>query len=269
MFNNCSNLTNLNISNFNTKNVANMSHMFSKCSNLTNLDLSNFNTENVNNMSNMFNNCSNLINTVISNIYSDNHYNLSELYNNSSNLTYLYISNFKTYNEEDIKNINKQYETENVIISNKNIKYTLNKIIGKGEFGICYKAKDENNKLYAIKIMNIQNKDVAFKEIKILKKMKSKYSVEFIESIEKDDNIYIVMELCDGDLNDLLINKKGNLDMVTIIKIMNQLNEVLKLMHSKKIIHRNLKPENILIKYNYDYLFNYIIVGDIGKILIK
>ena len=98
--------------------------------------------------------------------------------------------------------------------------------------------------------------------------MKSKYSVEFIESIEKDDNIYIVMELCDGDL-DLLVKKKGNLDMVTIIKIMNQLNEVLKLMHSKKREHRDLKPENILIKYNYDYLFNYIIVGDIGKILIK
>ena len=99
--------------------------------------------------------------------------------------------------------------------------------------------------------------------------MKSKYSVNFLESIEKDDNIYIVMELCDGDLNDLLENKNENLDIITIIKIINQLNEVLKLMHSKKIEHRDLKPENILIKYNYDYLFNYIIVGDMGKILIK
>ena len=96
--------------------------------------------------------------------------------------------------------------------------------------------------------------------------MKSKYSVEFLDYIEKDDNIYIIMELCDGNLNDLLEKKKGNLDIVTIIKIMNQLNGVLKLMHSKKIEHRDLKPENILIKYNYDYLFNYIIVGDIGKI---
>ena len=77
------------------------------------------------------------------------------------------------------------------------------------------------------------------------------------------------MELCDGDLNDLLENKNENLDIITIIKIINQLNEVLKLMHSKKIEHRDLKPENILIKYNYDYLFNYIIVGDMGKILIK
>ena len=129
-------------------------------------------------------------------------------------------------------------------------------------------AKDENNKFYAIKKINIQNKE-AYNEINILKNMKSKYSVEFIDYIEKDDNIYIIMELCDGNLNDLLEKKKRNLDIVTIIKIMNQLNEVLRLMHSKKIEHRDLKPENILIKYNYDYLFNYIIVGDIGKILIK
>jgi serine/threonine protein kinase len=93
--------------------------------------------------------------------------------------------------------------------------------------------------------------------------------VNFLESIEKDDNIYIVMELCDGDLNDLLENKNENLDIITIIKIINQLNEVLKLMRSKKIEHRDLKPENILIKYNYDYLFNYIIVGDMGKIFYK
>ena len=40
-------------------------------------------------------------------------------------------------------------------------------------------------------------------------------------------------------------------------------------MHSKKIEHRDLKLENILIKYNYDYLLNYIIVGDMSKILFK
>ena len=99
--------------------------------------------------------------------------------------------------------------------------------------------------------------------------MKSKYSVNFVDSIEKDDNIYIVMELCDDDLNGLISKKNGNISIVTIIKIIYQLNEVLKLMHSKKIEHRDLKPENILIKYNYEYLINYIIVGDIGKILIK
>ena len=55
MFSNCSSLTSLNLSNFNTNNVTNMSGMFYNCSSLTSLNLSNFNTNNVTNMSYMFN----------------------------------------------------------------------------------------------------------------------------------------------------------------------------------------------------------------------
>ena len=54
MFFNCNKLTSLNLSNFNTNNVKDMSRMFSCCSSLTSLNLSNFNTNNVNNMSCMF-----------------------------------------------------------------------------------------------------------------------------------------------------------------------------------------------------------------------
>ena len=54
MFCNCSSLTSLNLSNFNTNNVTNMYCMFCDCSSLTSLNLSNFNTNNVNNMSYMF-----------------------------------------------------------------------------------------------------------------------------------------------------------------------------------------------------------------------
>ena len=51
MFYKCSSLIFLNLFNFNTNNVNNMSHMFSSCSSLTSLNLSNFNTDNVIDMS--------------------------------------------------------------------------------------------------------------------------------------------------------------------------------------------------------------------------
>jgi surface protein len=54
MFDGCSGLTSLNLSNFDTANVIDMSSMFSNCSSLTSLDLSNFDTANVTNMSYMF-----------------------------------------------------------------------------------------------------------------------------------------------------------------------------------------------------------------------
>ena len=85
--------------------------------------------------------------------------------------------------------------------------YVLKDKIGENKFAICCKAND-NNKLYAIKKINKQNKYFVDNEIKILKEMKSKYSTEFIELIEKNDYIYLVLELCDGNLNDLLKKKK-------------------------------------------------------------
>ena len=129
--------------------------------------------------------------------------------------------------------------------------YVLKNKIGENKFGICYKANDNNNKLFSIKEINIKNKEhkeFVENEIKILNKMNSKYSIEFIELIENNDYIYLVLELCVGNLNDLLKNKNGNLDITRIFEIIIQLNEVLKLMHSKEIEHTNLKPENILIK---------------------
>ena len=60
MFSGCNSLTNLNLSNFNTQNVTNMTSMFSGCTSLTNLNLSNFNTQNVFDMSDMFKDCKSL-----------------------------------------------------------------------------------------------------------------------------------------------------------------------------------------------------------------
>ena len=60
MFYNCKNITNIDLSNFNTKNVTNMQGMFAGCKSLKNLNLSNFNTQNVTNMWRMFSDCSSL-----------------------------------------------------------------------------------------------------------------------------------------------------------------------------------------------------------------
>ena len=67
LFYNCSSLTNLDLSNFNTQNVTKIQCMFYGCSSLTNLNSSNFNTQNVTNMNGMFYGCSSLTNLNLSN----------------------------------------------------------------------------------------------------------------------------------------------------------------------------------------------------------
>ena len=60
MFDNCQNLSSLDLSKFNTAKVTNMYAMFTHCQNLSSLNLTNFNTEKVTNMDYMFNGCSDL-----------------------------------------------------------------------------------------------------------------------------------------------------------------------------------------------------------------
>ena len=63
MFKNCSSLTSINLSNFNTNNVTNMNCMFAGCISLTSINLSNFNCdkiENTNGMIDMFKDCKSL-----------------------------------------------------------------------------------------------------------------------------------------------------------------------------------------------------------------
>ena len=87
MFQNCSSLTSLDISNFNTENVKNMQQMFYNCSLLDSLDTSNFNTKNVTNMNYMFSNCSSLTSLDVSNFDTSNVTNTSGMFTNIKNLT--------------------------------------------------------------------------------------------------------------------------------------------------------------------------------------
>ena len=73
-------LTNLDLSNFNTQNVNNMSYMFSHCESLTYIDLSNFKTENVTYMSGMFSHCESLTYIDLSNFKTENVTNMSRMF---------------------------------------------------------------------------------------------------------------------------------------------------------------------------------------------
>ena len=92
MFSGCSNLTTLDISNFNTKKVTTMLSMFTCCYSLTTLKFSNFDTKNVKNMSGMFSSCSNLTTLDVSNFNTKKVTTMSGMFSGCSNLTTIYVS---------------------------------------------------------------------------------------------------------------------------------------------------------------------------------
>ena len=75
MFNGCSSLKEINLSNFNTHNVTDISCMFYECSSLKEINLSNFNTNNVTDMQYMFDGCSDELKMKIRSQYKNFHKN--------------------------------------------------------------------------------------------------------------------------------------------------------------------------------------------------
>ena len=96
MFSGCTNITEINLSNFNTSLVEEMSYMFNNCSSLTSLDLSNFNTSLVADMFGIFSGCSSLISIDLSNFNTTSVFDMGSMFSNCSSLIFLDLSNFNT-----------------------------------------------------------------------------------------------------------------------------------------------------------------------------
>ena len=102
MFSGCRSLTSINLSNFNTSNVTYMSDMFISCSSLLSLNLSNFDTSKVTIMESMFYNCIQLISLDLSNFDTSNVTDMSQMFQECSSLTSLDLSNFDTSKVRDM-----------------------------------------------------------------------------------------------------------------------------------------------------------------------
>ena len=102
MFKGCSNIIEINLSNFDTSLVTNMSFMFGYIYSLIDLDISNFNTSNVLSMKAMFAHCISLISLNLSNFDTSKVIDMRSMFYDCPSLEILELSNFKTSNVKDM-----------------------------------------------------------------------------------------------------------------------------------------------------------------------
>ena len=131
------------------------------------------------------------------------------------------------------------------------------KRIGKGSFSTIYKCRHSNSdKEYALKEITIdknKNKLNIKREFEIMRKLNHENIVKIHDVIidRQLNNIYFIMDYYEyGDLSNFL-NKKPLKEKFTR-KYIKQLSNGLSYLLDNNILHRDLKPQNILLSKNYD-----------------
>ena len=135
--------------------------------------------------------------------------------------------------------------------------YEYGRLIGKGAFGkVNLGLHILTGRIVAIKSFNKKSlrkegaKKKIYTEIKLMKNLKHPYVVKILDTFETKDYLLIIMENISG--GDLLsfVRKRTKLNEKICKYIFKQLLQAIQYIHKNKIIHRDIKLDNILIDLN-------------------
>ncbi|KLO16731.1 Pkinase-domain-containing protein [Schizopora paradoxa] len=134
--------------------------------------------------------------------------------------------------------------------------YTKIEKVGEGTYGVVYRARDATTgNIVALKKIRLENEEegvpsTAIREISLLKELKDENVVKLLEIVHAESKLYLVFEFLDMDLKRFIENGNSTGQPITldlVKKFTYQLNSGLLYCHSHRILHRDLKPQNLLI----------------------
>lgn len=145
-----------------------------------------------------------------------------------------------------------------------NNRYRILKKIGDGGFGTTYLAEDRqmpSHRHCVIKELKpIHNDPQAYqliqerfkREAAILEDLGQKHDQipQLYAYCQEQGNFYLIQEYIQGETLSAKVSKTGNLTEAETREILLQLLTILEYVHAKKIVHRDIKPDNIILRYS-------------------
>ncbi|KAG6448198.1 cyclin-dependent kinase 2 [Manduca sexta] len=125
--------------------------------------------------------------------------------------------------------------------------------IGEGTYGVVYKAKDKStgNEI-ALKKIKLENEpegvpSTALREISVLRELRHPAVVQLLDVLLADNKLFLVFEYLNMDLKRLMDLTKGPLRLDLVKSYLRQLLEGVAYCHAQRVLHRDLKPQNLLV----------------------
>lgn len=132
-------------------------------------------------------------------------------------------------------------------------RYELLEVIGSGGMAVVYKAKCHRlNRLVAVKVLKSDLAEDAdfrrrFRDESQAVAMLSHPNIVSVYDVSRGETEYIVMELIDGITLKQYMEKRGQLNWREALHFITQITKALSHAHSRGIIHRDIKPQNIMV----------------------
>lgn len=152
-------------------------------------------------------------------------------------------------------------------------RYRIESVLGQGGFGITYLAvqtafgrkvavkeffmkefccRDEATSYVSTPSLGSKEmvdhfKQKFFKEATVISSFKNRHIINVYDVFEENGTAYYVMEYLEGGSLESLVYKRGPLDEATALKYVCQVSEALAEVHSRKLLHLDIKPVNIML----------------------
>ncbi|KAL7605991.1 cyclin-dependent kinase D-3 [Lactuca sativa] len=132
-------------------------------------------------------------------------------------------------------------------------RYLKREVLGEGTYGVVYKAIDtKSGQTVAIKKIRLgkQKEGVNFtalREIKLLKELKDPNIIELIDAFPHKGNLHLVFEFMETDLEAVIRDRNIVLSPTDIKSYLQMTLKGLAFCHKKWVLHRDMKPNNLLI----------------------
>jgi len=133
--------------------------------------------------------------------------------------------------------------------------YTVLKVIGEGRYGIAYLAINKKDEKCVIKQLKRdmleENREKAIYEEKNLQRLNSPKFPKFISKFRDGKKEGYILEYIEGKVfEDIIIKERHEFSRKEIYETASQLLELIEILHSNKIVHRDIRPPNVILKQN-------------------
>jgi serine/threonine protein kinase/tetratricopeptide (TPR) repeat protein len=132
-------------------------------------------------------------------------------------------------------------------------RYTIERELGEGGMATVYLAHDQRHERFvALKVLRAEQSAALGaerfeREIKVLARLRHPFVLPLHDSGEAAGSLYFVMPYVEGESLRARLKREGNLSLDDVMAIVRQIADALDYAHGEGVVHRDVKPENILL----------------------